>query len=51
MSDQENNNQTETPETDEQRAQRKLAEIESALFVSPPQSNPFAGEITVGTST
>lgn len=53
MSEQENNTNTQPePElTEEQIARRKLADAESALFANPPQSNPFEGEIRIGTNT
>lgn len=53
MSEQTNNTnaQPEPELTQEQIAQRKLADAESALFVAPPQSNPFAGEIRIGNNT
>lgn len=53
MSEQENNTNTQPePElTETEIAQRKLADAESALFVAPPKTNPFEGQIRIGTNT
>lgn len=53
MSEQDNNTNTQpqVEQTEAEQAQRKLAAAESAVFANPPQSNPFAGEIRLGTNT
>lgn len=42
---------TPQPETEFERAQRKLATAEAAVFAAPVKSDPFEGEIKLGTNT